>query len=186
MVTLKINGEDHTVDVSPDMPLLWVLGSDRHQVRLRYGTVRRLYRARGRYADTVVCDAGIRRRRKEDHDYRGDWRNAERQEGAGSLVGSGSGPVWLLPVGPDHVRVRAAGESSGSHRWLLARQRVRRAAVEVGEVRGSLSARLCLGLRSQGRTRYLAFYNMHRPHSSLDRLTPDQFYFQSLPQPEAA
>lgn len=25
MVTLKINAEDHTVDVSPDMPLLWVL-----------------------------------------------------------------------------------------------------------------------------------------------------------------
>jgi isoquinoline 1-oxidoreductase subunit alpha len=25
MVTLKINGEDHTVDVPPDMPLLWVL-----------------------------------------------------------------------------------------------------------------------------------------------------------------
>jgi putative transposase len=40
------------------------------------------------------------------------------------------------------------------HGWqrLLARQRVRRAAVEVGEVRGGLSARLCLGLRSQGQT----------------------------------
>ncbi|MCI0429282.1 MAG: (2Fe-2S)-binding protein, partial [Rhodospirillales bacterium] len=25
MVTLKINGEDHTVDVPLDMPLLWVL-----------------------------------------------------------------------------------------------------------------------------------------------------------------
>lgn len=25
MLTLKINGEDHTVDVSPDTPLLWVL-----------------------------------------------------------------------------------------------------------------------------------------------------------------
>ena len=25
MVTLKINGEDHTVDIPPDMPLLWVL-----------------------------------------------------------------------------------------------------------------------------------------------------------------
>jgi isoquinoline 1-oxidoreductase subunit alpha len=25
MVTLKINGESHTVDASPDMPLLWVL-----------------------------------------------------------------------------------------------------------------------------------------------------------------
>ena len=24
MVTLKINGESHTVDASPDMPLLWV------------------------------------------------------------------------------------------------------------------------------------------------------------------
>jgi aerobic-type carbon monoxide dehydrogenase small subunit (CoxS/CutS family) len=27
MVTLKINGESHTVDASPDMPLLWVLRS---------------------------------------------------------------------------------------------------------------------------------------------------------------
>ena len=25
MLTLKINGEDHTIDVPPDMPLLWVL-----------------------------------------------------------------------------------------------------------------------------------------------------------------
>jgi isoquinoline 1-oxidoreductase subunit alpha len=25
MVTLKINGEDHTLDVPPDMPLLWML-----------------------------------------------------------------------------------------------------------------------------------------------------------------
>src|SRR5260370_39399340 len=25
MVTLKINGKSHTVDASPDMPLLWVL-----------------------------------------------------------------------------------------------------------------------------------------------------------------
>jgi isoquinoline 1-oxidoreductase subunit alpha len=25
MVTLKINGESHTVDASPDMPSLWVL-----------------------------------------------------------------------------------------------------------------------------------------------------------------
>ncbi len=34
--------------------------------------------------------------------------------------------------------------------------------------------------------RYFAFYNTRRPHSSLDRLTPDQFYFKSLPQPKAA
>ena len=34
--------------------------------------------------------------------------------------------------------------------------------------------------------RYLAFYNGHRPHSSLDRQTPDQAYFSRLPQIAAA
>ena len=35
-------------------------------------------------------------------------------------------------------------------------------------------------------TKYIAFYNTRRPHSSLDRMTPDQVYFQSLPLPKAA
>jgi putative transposase len=34
--------------------------------------------------------------------------------------------------------------------------------------------------------RYLAFYNGRRPHSSLDRRTPDQAYFDRLPHPAAA
>ena len=34
--------------------------------------------------------------------------------------------------------------------------------------------------------RYLAFYNGRRPHSSLDRRTPDQAYFDRLPQTAAA
>lgn len=34
--------------------------------------------------------------------------------------------------------------------------------------------------------RYLDFYNARRPHSSLDRVTPDQFYFRSLPTHQAA
>jgi len=34
--------------------------------------------------------------------------------------------------------------------------------------------------------RYLAFYNGRRPHSSLDRMTPDQFYFNALPMHQAA
>jgi putative transposase len=33
---------------------------------------------------------------------------------------------------------------------------------------------------------YLAFYNGRRPHSSLDRSTPDQAYFNPLPQLAAA
>jgi len=34
--------------------------------------------------------------------------------------------------------------------------------------------------------RYIAFYNQHRPHSSLDGLTPDDVYFSSEPIPQAA
>lgn len=33
---------------------------------------------------------------------------------------------------------------------------------------------------------YLDFYNSRRPHSSLDRRTPDQAYFHSLPLRTAA
>lgn len=34
--------------------------------------------------------------------------------------------------------------------------------------------------------RYLKFYNSTRPHSSLKALTPDQVYFNRLPQSKAA
>ena len=33
---------------------------------------------------------------------------------------------------------------------------------------------------------YLEFYNGRRPHSSLDRMTPDQFYLAALTRPRAA
>lgn len=48
-----------------------------------------------------------------------------------------------------------------------------RAYDTVGEARASIG-------------RYLAFYNGRRPHSSLDRHTPDQAYFGRLPQSAAA
>jgi putative transposase len=35
-------------------------------------------------------------------------------------------------------------------------------------------------------SRYIHFYNSHRPHSSLDGRTPDQAYFNSLPFRAAA
>lgn len=34
--------------------------------------------------------------------------------------------------------------------------------------------------------RYIDFYNQRRPHTALDRKTPDRVYFDSLPQPKAA
>ena len=37
-----------------------------------------------------------------------------------------------------------------------------------------------------GLDRYFRFYNYRRPHSSLDRQTPDQFYYESLTLPMAA
>ena len=37
-----------------------------------------------------------------------------------------------------------------------------------------------------GLNRYFQFYNSRRPHSSLDRQTPDQVYYESLPQKLAA
>jgi putative transposase len=33
---------------------------------------------------------------------------------------------------------------------------------------------------------YFEFYNRRRPHSSLDRMTPEEFYFNRPPQPMAA
>ncbi len=48
-----------------------------------------------------------------------------------------------------------------------------RAYASVGEARASIG-------------RYLTLYNGRRPHSSLDRLKPDQAYFDRLPQPVAA
>ena len=35
-------------------------------------------------------------------------------------------------------------------------------------------------------TTYFEFYNRRRPHSSLDRMTPEQFYFNPRPVPKAA
>jgi putative transposase len=48
-----------------------------------------------------------------------------------------------------------------------------RAYDSVGEARASIG-------------RYLNFYNRRRPHSSLDRRTPDEAYFDPLPQGAAA
>jgi putative transposase len=48
-----------------------------------------------------------------------------------------------------------------------------KAYASVGEARSSIG-------------RYLDFYNRRRPHSSLDRRTPDEAYFNQLPQRAAA
>ncbi len=73
---------------------------------------------------------------------------------------------------------------AGQHgrKGRLARQRVRGALLALDQVRGGLSSRL--RIRERGQTlhgRYIAFYNEHRPHSSLDGRTPDEIYFSQPP-----
>ena len=38
-----------------------------------------------------------------------------------------------------------------------------------------------VALAKAGIARYIDFYNARRPHSSLDKRTPDEFYFAKLP-----
>ena len=38
-----------------------------------------------------------------------------------------------------------------------------------------------LPISKAGLARYINFYNTERPHSSLDKKTPDEFHFASLP-----
>ena len=76
MISLTINGQSRQVECPPDMPLLWVLrdvvGSDRHQVRLRHRAVRRLHRALSTAKPVRSCllPVGIDRR-PGDHHHRG-------------------------------------------------------------------------------------------------------------------
>ena len=38
-----------------------------------------------------------------------------------------------------------------------------------------------VSVAKQGLAHYLSFYNQRRPHSALDRKTPDEFYYENLP-----
>jgi hypothetical protein len=45
----------------------------------------------------------------------------------------------------------------------------------------------CGGSGQGGIGRYIEFFNARRPHSTLDKMTPNEFYFASLPvTPRAA
>ena len=81
----------------------------RHQVRLRRGAMRRLYRARQRPVGACLRDAGVGGRGQESHHHRGPL--AGGRPSAAESVGRGAGAaVRLLPVGPDHAGRGAARE----------------------------------------------------------------------------
>src|SRR5260221_828194 len=88
----------------------------RHQVRLRPGPLRCLYRASRRRCGALVHHAGFCGRREEDHHHRSRGQDAGRQGSATGLAASRSPAVRLLPVGADHVGCRAAGREQAPDR----------------------------------------------------------------------
>jgi len=72
---------------------------------------------------------------------------------------------------------------------LLARQRVRRAPAEDHQVQARLPVCVCSSQRGESYSElasYLDFYNGRRPHTALDRQTPDAAYFNWQPLAAAA
>src|SRR5260221_3819346 len=80
---------------------------DRHQIRLRHRAMRRLHRAYRRAGNTLLRDAGLRRRRPERDDHRGAVEQAG-QGGADRMAQARRRAMRLLPVRPDHVGDGAA------------------------------------------------------------------------------
>ena len=107
MLSLKVNGQTHEVDVEPDTPLLWVLRDHLHLTGTKFGCgagpVRRLHRPYRRPGDARLRHPGRGRGRHRDDDDRGH-RRRRGQGGADRVAAARRGPVRLLPVGPDHDR----------------------------------------------------------------------------------
>ena len=82
MITLKINGETHSLDIEKEMPLLWAIRTEIGLTGTKYGcgiaqcgacTVLE------RQSGALLHIGGIRRRRKRNHHHRGPFagRHAE-------------------------------------------------------------------------------------------------------------
>jgi putative transposase len=82
-----------------------------------------------------------------------------------------------------HHGIRISMDGKGSWRDNVFVERLWK-SVKYEEV--YLKAYESVSVAKAGIATYFAFYNTRRPHSRLDRHTPDQVYFNSLPLPRAA
>src|SRR5881396_199075 len=89
---------------------------DRHEVRLRHRSVRRLHGTHRRGARALLLHAAVCGGGQEGHHRRGDRRHAGRQGGAGGVDPSRCAAVRLLPVRPDHERERTSREEPRAER----------------------------------------------------------------------
>src|SRR5712691_2842921 len=134
---LTVNGQERVLEgVDPDMPLLWgirdLIGSQRNEIRLWKGALRRVHRALGWPACPLVSDISCRRRGWQGHDDRSDLRTrcgsgqgergvkvirlvrseASAAKLAETLPGS---PVFATEVGGWKERVSAAAQGTKIH-----------------------------------------------------------------------
>ena len=127
--TIKVNNVQHDVDVDGDMPLLWVLRDVLGMTGTKFGCGMALCGACTVHIDGTpirscitpihsVGDVGVTTIEAIGATTAG----AASAEGVARSRGR---PVRLLPVGPDHVRGRAAREQSQSERRRYRRRNVR-------------------------------------------------------------
>ena len=111
MATININGHDHAVSVSDDMPLLWLIRDHLQMTGTKFGCGAGLCGACTVHVDgepVRSCQThGSRCRRQENHDYR-RCRWTCRQRGSGGVAETRCRPMRILPVGSDHVGDRPA------------------------------------------------------------------------------
>jgi transposase InsO family protein len=83
--------------------------------------------------------------------------------------------IIALSDNKNRVTIAGNGHRGGGWIWLY----LRSPSCIRNRAKVAIEARVSIGC-------YFRFYNTRRPHSSLDRQTPDQAYFNGLPQIVAA
>ena len=117
--TLRVNGNEKKVNVSPETPLLWVLRDTLELTGTKFGCGAGLCGACTVHvegaADTLVLDASLAGCGKEHYHHRraGSERTACAAAGVDRRRSSA---MRLLPDGADHDRGGAAGENSEAQR----------------------------------------------------------------------
>jgi hypothetical protein len=116
--SIKINGQTRRVDVDDDTPILWVLRDVLGLTGTKFGcgAARSLYRPCRRRAGPILHHARRQHRHLRRYHDRGHWRDRGRPQDPGSVARPRGPAMRLLPIGPDHVRGRLAGEQSAADR----------------------------------------------------------------------
>tara|TARA_B100001964_G_scaffold225911_1_gene274194 strand:- start:139 stop:966 length:828 start_codon:yes stop_codon:yes gene_type:complete len=106
--------------------------------------------------------------------------------GPPDIMNTDQGSQFTSDVFTDRLkdaRIRISMDGKGAWRDNIFVERLWR-SVKYEEV--YLKAYDSVSVARESISSYLSFYNTRRPHSSLDGMTPEQFYFNSLPLPRAA